>query len=489
MQTLTQQIEKLGGIGGYLDAQLNKSMLRFLTCGNVDDGKSTLIGRLLHDTRQIYEDQLANLHKDNQKFGTTGEALDLALLVDGLQAEREQGITIDIAYRYFSTEKRKFIIADSPGHEQYTRNMATAASCSECAIILIDARKGVSVQTRRHSYITNLMGIKHLIICINKMDAVDYKQSVFDEIIHQYSAVLSALPSPVTVEYIPVSALLGDNITQTSAHMRWYSGAPLLQILEDVEISPSKKADGTTESAHTNISLRFPVQYVNRPHQNFRGFAGTIEAGSMQAGQAVKIMPSGVRASINEIITFGNTLAAAHQGEAITVTFNEEVDVSRGDWIVDENDKSVPVKQVAANIVWMSAHSLKAGQKFYLKIAGKTVNATVTTIHHEMDINQLRSQESEFIELNGIALIEIVLDEKVMLDLYQNNHTTGGFILIDRISNLTVAAGMIQRLELESSLYGMYSKQELELNAYVCKYYPHWGAKNLSLTLSGGEIF
>ncbi len=319
--TIAQQIANEGGVEAYLHAQQHKSLLRFLTCGSVDDGKSTLIGRLLHDTRQIYEDQLSSLHNDSKRHGTQGEKLDLALLVDGLQAEREQGITIDVAYRYFSTEKRKFIIADTPGHEQYTRNMATGASTCDLAILLMDARKGVLDQTRRHSFISTLLGIKHLVVAVNKMDLVNFSEEKFEEIRQSYLTFAEQLPGNLDIRFVPLSALEGDNVASQSANMPWYSGPTLLEVLETVEI----------QRVVDTQPMRFPVQYVNRPNLDFRGFSGTIASGSVKVGQRVKVLPSGVESAIARIVTFDGDLQEAGAGEAVTLVLKDEIDISRGD--------------------------------------------------------------------------------------------------------------------------------------------------------------
>ena len=316
---IAQQIADQGGVEAWLHAQQHKSLLRFLTCGSVDDGKSTLIGRLLHDTRQIYEDQLSTLHNDSKRHGTQGEKLDLALLVDGLQAEREQGITIDVAYRYFSTEKRKFIIADTPGHEQYTRNMATGASTCDLAILLIDARKGVLDQTRRHSFISTLLGIKHLVVAVNKMDLVDYSQQTFEEIKQSYLDFAEQLPGDLDIRFVPLSALEGENVAAPSAAMNWYSGPTLLDVLETVEV----------QRVVEQQPMRFPVQYVNRPNLDFRGYAGTLASGVVQVGQRVKVLPSGVESAIARIVTFDGDLQQASAGEAITLVLKDEIDISR----------------------------------------------------------------------------------------------------------------------------------------------------------------
>ncbi len=346
--TIAQQIANEGGVEAYLHAQQHKSLLRFLTCGSVDDGKSTLIGRLLHDTRQIYEDQLSSLHNDSKRHGTQGEKLDLALLVDGLQAEREQGITIDVAYRYFSTEKRKFIIADTPGHEQYTRNMATGASTCDLAILLIDARKGVLDQTRRHSFISTLLGIKHLVVAINKMDLVEFSEARFNEIREDYLTFAEQLPGNLDIRFVPLSALEGDNVASQSANMPWYSGPTLLEVLETVEIQRVVESQ----------PLRFPVQYVNRPNLDFRGFSGTVASGTVQVGQRLKVLPSGVESSVARIVTFDGDLQEAAAGEAITLVLKDEIDISRGDLLVDAQASLPAVQSASIDVVWMAEQPL-----------------------------------------------------------------------------------------------------------------------------------
>ena len=469
--TIAQQIANEGGVEAYLHAQQHKSLLRFLTCGSVDDGKSTLIGRLLHDTRQIYEDQLSSLHNDSKRHGTQGEKLDLALLVDGLQAEREQGITIDVAYRYFSTEKRKFIIADTPGHEQYTRNMATGASTCDLAILLIDARKGVLDQTRRHSFISTLLGIKHLIVAVNKMDLVDYSEARFDEIRQSYLTFAEQLPGNLDIRFVPLSALEGDNVASQSASMPWYSGPTLLELLETVEI----------QRVVDTQPMRFPVQYVNRPNLDFRGFSGTLASGSVQVGQRVKVLPSGVESTIARIVTFDGDLPEAGAGEAITLVLKDEIDISRGDLLVDARESLPAVQSAAVDVVWMAEQPLTAGQSYDIKIAGKKTRARVDGIQYQVDINNLTRLEASELPLNGIGLVDFTFDEPLVLDEYQQNPVTGGLIIIDRLSNVTVGAGMVREpnTQAASAAPSEFSAFELELNALVRKHFPHWGARDL----------
>ncbi|OSN08301.1 sulfate adenylyltransferase subunit CysN [Lonsdalea iberica] len=467
---IAQQIAEQGGVEAYLLAQQDKSLLRFLTCGSVDDGKSTLIGRLLHDTRQIYEDQLSTLHNDSKRLGTQGEKLDLALLVDGLQAEREQGITIDVAYRYFSTEKRKFIIADTPGHEQYTRNMATGASTCELAILLIDARKGVLDQTRRHSFIATLLGIRHLVVAVNKMDLVDYQQSVFEQFKQDYLDFAQQLPADLNVTFVPLSALEGDNVATPSTQMSWYSGPTLLEVLETVDVAPHSLSQ----------PLRFPVQYVNRPNLDFRGYAGTVASGVVHVGQRVKVLPSGVESAIARIVTFDGDVPQAQVGEAVTLVLEKEIDISRGDLIVDHAETLEAVQSAQVDVVWMAEQPLVAGQSYDIKIAGKKTRARVENIQYQVEINTLTQRVTESLPLNGIGLVALTFDEPLVLDRYPQNHVTGGMIFIDRLSNVTVGAGLVREgIERTYEEPGAYSAFELELNALVRRHFPHWGARDL----------
>ncbi|WP_312119561.1 sulfate adenylyltransferase subunit CysN [Pantoea vagans] len=467
---IAQQIADQGGVEAWLTAQQHKSLLRFLTCGSVDDGKSTLIGRLLHDTRQIYEDQLSSLHNDSKRHGTQGEKLDLALLVDGLQAEREQGITIDVAYRYFSTEKRKFIIADTPGHEQYTRNMATGASTCDLAILLIDARKGVLDQTRRHSFISTLLGIKHLVVAINKMDLVEYDQARFEQIKQDYLDFAAQLPEDLDIRFVPMSALEGDNVASASQTMPWYSGPTLLDVLETVEL----------KRVVDHQPMRFPVQYVNRPNLDFRGYAGTLASGSVQVGQRVKVLPSGVESTIARIVTFDGDLQEAGAGEAITLVLQDEIDISRGDLLVDASEALSAVQSASVDVVWMAEQPLQAGQSYDLKIAGKKTRGRVEKVLHQVEINSLETRQVDSLPLNGIGRIEITFDEPMVLDSYQQNPVTGGMIFIDRLSNVTVGAGMIHQPNHDEPVNsGEFSAFELELNALVRRHFPHWNARDL----------
>jgi sulfate adenylyltransferase subunit 1 len=467
---IAQQIAEQGGVEAYLHAQQHKSLLRFLTCGSVDDGKSTLIGRLLHDTRQIYEDQLSSLHNDSKRHGTQGEKLDLALLVDGLQAEREQGITIDVAYRYFSTEKRKFIIADTPGHEQYTRNMATGASTCDLAILLIDARKGVLDQTRRHSFIATLLGIRHLVVAVNKMDLVDYSETVYEQFKQDYLDFAQQLPTDLDIKFVPLSALEGDNVATPGEKMSWYTGPTLLDVLETVNIINIREQQ----------PMRFPVQYVNRPNLDFRGYAGTLASGSVRVGQKIKVLPSGVESTVARIVTFDGDLQKAWAGEAITLVLADERDISRGDTLVDAQETVKPVQNAKVDVVWMAEQPLSVGQSYDIKVGGKKARARVENIEYQVEINSLTQRVVENLPLNGIGLVELAFDEPLVLDNYQSNAVTGGMIFIDRLTNVTVGAGLVR--EAVEQVYqesDKYSAFELELNSLVRRHFPHWGARDL----------
>ena len=419
-------------INAYLAQHERKELLRLLTCGSVDDGKSTLIGRLLHDSKMIYEDQLAAIEADSVKSGTTGGNIDLALLVDGLQAEREQGITIDVAYRYFSTAKRKFIIADTPGHEQYTRNMATGASTCDLAIILIDARHGVQVQTRRHSFIASLLGIKHIIVAVNKMDLVDFSESVFNEIKADYLKFSEKL-DPASFHFIPLSALTGDNVVNPSEHTPWYDGGALMPLLESIEIAGDKNYS----------DFRFPVQYVNRPNLNFRGYCGTVASGVIRKGDEVTVLPSNKTSRIKSIVTYDEELELAHVAMAVTLTLEDEIDVSRGDILAHPENVTASDTRFDATVVWMAETPLLPGKVFDFKLGSKTVSGSLNTIHSRIDVNTLEKHPAPGLESNEIGLTEINLDETVCFDSYKDNRATGSFIILDRLSNVTVGAGMI----------------------------------------------
>jgi len=419
-------------INSYLAQHEQKELMRLLTCGNVDDGKSTLIGRLLHDSKMIYEDQLEAIKSDSVKSGTTGEEIDLALLVDGLQAEREQGITIDVAYRYFSTARRKFIIADTPGHEQYTRNMATGASTCDLAIILIDARHGVQTQTRRHSFITSLLGIKHTIIAINKMDLVDYSEQTYNDIKADFLDFAKGLNMP-DVQFVPLSALKGDNVVNPSQFMPWYTGLPLMETLETVQIGSDRNFD----------DLRFPVQYVNRPNLNFRGYCGTLASGVVKPGDEIAVLPSGKRSKVKSIVTFDGDLPMAFAPMSVTLTLEDEIDISRGDMIVHAGQEPVASDRFNAHLVWMHETALLPGKEYLIKIGTTSVTGHLSSLRHKIDVNTLEHQPGSSLALNEIALCEFSLDRPVIADDYATHEGTGSFIIVDRLSNLTMGAGMI----------------------------------------------
>jgi len=416
----------------YLKQHENKELLRFLTCGNVDDGKSTLIGRLLYDSKMIFEDQLAAIENDSTKHGTTGDKVDLALLVDGLAAEREQGITIDVAYRYFSTDKRKFIIADTPGHEQYTRNMATGASTCDLAIILVDARYGVQTQTKRHSFIASLLGIKHLVVAVNKMDLLDFSEDKFNEIKQDYLDFGKEL-GLTDVQFVPLSALDGDNVVNRSERSPWYQGKTLMEILESVEINADRNLE----------NFRFPVQYVNRPNLDFRGFCGTVASGIVRPGDEITALPSGKTSKVKSIVNFEGNMQEAFADQAVTITLEDEIDISRGDMIVKSNDLPQASNVLNADIVWMSEDAMKVGKQYDLKFASTPNTGTFSQVHHRVDVNTLEHHESSELKLNEIGLCEVTLNKPVAFDPYKKNRATGAFIVIDRLTNVTVGAGMI----------------------------------------------
>ncbi len=422
-------------IDTYLAQHQNKQLLRFITCGSVDDGKSTLIGRLLYDSKMIFEDQLAALESDSAKHGTQGEEIDFALLVDGLAAEREQGITIDVAYRFFTTEKRKFIVADTPGHEQYTRNMVTGASTADLAVILIDARKGVLQQTRRHSYIAHLLGIKHLVLAVNKMDLVEYDRGTFDEIVAEYSE----FADEVGIEgftAIPISGFKGDNITSApSSNTPWYKGPALIEHLETVEIA---------NTAAQERSFRMPVQWVNRPNLDFRGFAGLITGGTIRPGDAVRIVPAGKTSTVKSISTFDGDLEEGVAGQSVTITLEDEVDCSRGDVIAAADDPPEASDQFCSTIVWMDETALKPGRGYWLKLGSQTVTATIHPPKYEIDVNSLDHLAAKTLELNSIGVAEFATDRPITFEPYAKSRGLGGFILIDKFTNATVGAGMIE---------------------------------------------
>ncbi|WP_350336010.1 sulfate adenylyltransferase subunit CysN [Coralliovum pocilloporae] len=419
-------------ISEYLEAQSDKSLLRFLTCGSVDDGKSTLIGRLLYDSKLLFEDQLATLERDSKKRSSAGGDIDFSLLVDGLEAEREQGITIDVAYRFFTTDRRKFIVADTPGHEQYTRNMATGASSADLAVILIDARKGVLQQTRRHSFIASLLGVQHVVLAVNKIDLVDYSEERFNEILEEYQSFSSGFDF-ATFQAIPMSAKLGDNVTIRSDKMPWYAGPTLIDHLETVDVETDRQAG----------AFRMPVQWVNRPNLDFRGFAGTIAGGVIRPGDEVAVAKSGRTSRVERIVTMDGDLTEASAGDAVTLTLADEIDISRGDVLADPTDRPEVTDQFSAHLIWMGEDSMLAGRPYLLKVGRKTVTATITEITHKVDVNTFQHLAAKTLELNEIAFCSFSLSEPVAFDPYEINHQTGSFILVDRYSNQTVGAGMI----------------------------------------------
>ncbi len=420
-------------IDAYLETHQHKTMLRFITCGSVDDGKSTLIGRLLYDSKMIFEDQLAALENDSKKSGTQGQEIDFALLVDGLAAEREQGITIDVAYRFFNTEKRKFIVADCPGHEQYTRNMVTGASTADLAVILIDARKGVLVQTRRHSYLCHLIGIKNIVLAVNKMDLVDYSEARFNEILADYTEFARSIGIE-SFTALPISGFKGDNITGASVNTPWYTGPSLMQHLETVEVNSARDAQKP---------FRMPVQWVNRPNLDFRGFAGQIASGVVRAGDAIRVLPSGKTSTIERIVTFDGDLDQAVAGQSVTLTFADEIDCSRGDVIALADQPPQVADQFESTLVWMNDEPLHVGRSYWLKIGTQMVSATVQKPKYAINVNTLDHTAVKTLELNAIGVVELTTDRAITFEPYVENRTLGGFILIDKITNGTVAAGML----------------------------------------------
>jgi bifunctional enzyme CysN/CysC len=417
----------------YLDKHQHKTMLRFITCGSVDDGKSTLIGRLLYDSKMIFEDQLAALEADSKRVGTQGQEIDFALLVDGLAAEREQGITIDVAYRFFSTEKRKFIVADTPGHEQYTRNMVTGASTADLAVILIDARKGVLTQTRRHSYLAHLIGIRHIVLAVNKMDLIDYSQARFDEIVAEYREFAASIGIGDFVA-MPISGFKGDNITAPSPNTPWYSGPSLVEHLETVEV------DSATDQAKP---FRMPVQWVNRPNLDFRGFSGLIAGGTVKPGDAVRVLPSGKTSTVSRIVTLDGDLDSAVAGQSVTICLADEIDCSRGDVIATADQPPQAADQFEATIVWMDDDAMLVGRSYWLKLGTQTVSVTVQQPKYTVNVNTLEHLACKTLELNAIGVAEIATDKPLVFEPYAESRTLGGFILIDKLTNRTVGAGML----------------------------------------------
>ncbi len=465
----------------YLKEHENKDMLRFLTCGSVDDGKSTLIGRMLYDAKMIFDDQLSAAQSESKKYGTTGEKIDLALLVDGLQSEREQGITIDVAYRFFATENRKFIIADTPGHEQYTRNMVTGASTADVAIILIDARKGILTQTRRHSFIVSLLGIEHIIIAINKMDLVDFSEEVFNKISQAYGGLADELGIKNTY-YIPVSALDGDNVVEQSVHTPWFKGKPLLGLLDSMNIGKEEKAE----------DFRFPIQYVNRPSLDFRGFCGTIAAGSVKVGDEITVLPSGKTTRVKSIINAGDiteanrhaTTQEAYAPMAITLTTEDEVDISRGDMIV--HTKSLPrvSNSLKVMVVWMDEKPMETDRSYDIKSATSVVSGYFEHINYKIDVNTYKREQVSKLSLNDIASCKMVLTRPIASDNYKSNRLTGSFIVIDRITNNTVGAGMIvgvsrREEDIAKLTDKQYTDAEKALNQFIRTNFPEWECKKI----------
>ncbi|WP_288015441.1 sulfate adenylyltransferase subunit CysN [Blastomonas sp.] len=420
-------------IHAYLDVHQHKTMLRFITCGSVDDGKSTLIGRLLYDSKMIFEDQLAALEADSKRVGTQGQEIDFALLVDGLAAEREQGSTIDVAYRFFATEKRKFIVADTPGHEQYTRNMVTGASTADLAVILIDARKGVLTQTRRHSYLAHLIGIRNIVLAVNKMDLVDYSQTRFDEIVAEYREFATSI-GITDFTAMPISGFKGDNITAPSANTPWYSGPSLIAHLEEVEVNSAQEQ---------TRPFRMPVQWVNRPNLDFRGFSGLIAGGSVRPGDAVRVLPSGKTSNISRIVTLEGDLDEAVAGQSVTLCLADEIDCSRGDVIATADNPPQVADQFEATIVWMDDEAMLVGRSYWLKLGTQTVSVTVQQPKYTVNVNTLEHLACKTLELNAIGVAEIATDKPIVFEAYADSRTLGGFVLVDKLTNRTVAAGML----------------------------------------------
>jgi len=465
-------------INAYLEQHERKELLRFITCGSVDDGKSTLIGRLLYDSKMIYEDHLAKLKKDSAVHGTTGGDFDPALLTDGLKAEREQGITIDVAYRYFSTQKRKFIIADTPGHEQYTRNMATGASTADLAIILVDARHGVLTQTKRHSFIVSLLGIKHVLVAINKMDLVEFSQDRFEEIRDEYKQFASRLDIP-DLHFIPISALMGDNVVDPSENMSWYNGSTLMNFLETVYIGSDKNLQ----------DFRFPVQYVLRPNLDFRGFSGTVASGIIRQGDEVMVLPSRKTSKVKEIVTFDGNLDEAHAPLSVTLTLEDEIDCSRGDMIVRPGNVPKHRQKLDAMLVWMSDDAMVPGKQYLFKQTTKVATGSISTLRYQVDVNTLHRQDAPTINLNEIGRVALSLSEPVIFDSYKKNRGTGAFIVVDRITNVTVAAGMIIDRDSEDEaddLWSVESEQSEKRGSVTTEEREaRYGQKAVSMLLTG----
>jgi len=420
-------------IDSYLKSHEEKSLLRFITCGSVDDGKSTLIGRMLYESHMLFDDQLSSLKTDSKKIGTQGEEIDFALLVDGLAAEREQGITIDVAYRFFSTDKRKYIVADTPGHEEYTRNMATGASTADVAIILVDAEQGVLTQTRRHSFIVSMVGVKNVLLAINKLDLVEYSQQVYDDIVSEYREFADSALDLESITPIPISALMGDNVVNKSENTPWFNGQTIMQYLETVEVSNQKVLQ----------SFRMPVQWVNRPNSKFRGFSGLIASGEINTGDEVRILPGGNTSRIKSIITWEGELPKAKAGKSVTITLEDEIDVSRGDIIAPSTDPCGEADQFQTRILWMNNDAMMPGRQYLLKSSTQSATLTLGKLKHRIDVNTLDLLPAKTLQLNEIGVCNISLDKRIAFDSYDENQTMGGFIIVDRLSNNTVGMGLI----------------------------------------------
>ncbi|MAD56516.1 MAG: adenylyl-sulfate kinase [Euryarchaeota archaeon] len=420
-------------IDSYLKSHEEKSLLRFITCGSVDDGKSTLIGRMLYESQMLFDDQLSALRNDSKKSGTQGDEIDFALLVDGLAAEREQGITIDVAYRFFSTDKRKYIVADTPGHEEYTRNMATGASTADVAIILIDAKQGVLTQTRRHSFIVSMVGVKKVLLAVNKLDLVDYSEDVYRQIVSEYSDFAESALDIESITAVPISALLGDNVVENSENTPWYNGETIMQYLENIEV----------QNQRNQASFRMPVQWVNRPNPNFRGFSGLIASGGTKIGDKVRLHPGGKESTIESIVTWEGELQQASAGQSVTITLNDEIDVSRGDIIATSTDPCGESDQFQSRILWMSADAMIPGRQYIFKSNTQSATLTLGKLKHRIEVNTLDHLPAKTLELNEIGVCNISLDKRIAYDSYDNNQTLGGFIVIDRLTNNTVGMGLI----------------------------------------------
>ena len=461
----------------FLNSIGDGGFLRFITCGSVDDGKSTLIGRILYDSKSLFDDKLSSIQNESKKYGTTGDEIDLALAVDGLQAEREQGITIDVAYIFFNTKNRKYIIADTPGHEQYTRNMATGASSADAAVVLIDARKGVLTQTKRHVFIANLLGLQHIIVAVNKMDIVGYDKDVFERIKKQFESEIGDKLQLKNVHFLPISALKGDNIVTRSEKMDWYEGNSLLELLDALEVSNEKK-----------IGFRFPVQYVNRPDLNFRGYCGSVIGGSIEIGDKAMVLPSGKRFTVKDIVKPSiegleteKSKAAAVAGDTITLVTSEEIDISRGDVIVREGENPHVSSIFAADILWMDEEHMDVGRRYDMKLGFQNFVASIKRIEYRVDPNTYQKEIVDHLALNDIALCQIECERDVVFDTYKDGKETGSFIIIDRITNKTVGAGMIEANKYASEPRNVNAREsfEVELNALVRKHFPHWESKEI----------